>query len=232
MRILIVCYTTNAFLEPDRQTEVQSWQSRPTSTNCIPFERSSKRRKGFPSETHVKLGDQVVHGDQPHYVRNPAIHGSGYVLLRLGWNGATNMVDRDRMCRLVGTGTASDRSMVAARGLLNALRTQNTVIDIHDAVYCRVSHVVRRIPANAPSMAWVCSSLWTAVCNARTASGTSVQTAFTSKRSSVLLRRASMDSSPVAWQPYHYTIRATNAIIAPSPSARSNKLPIPFSIPT
>jgi hypothetical protein len=29
-----------------------------------PFERSSKRRKGFPSETHVKTGFRVVHGDK------------------------------------------------------------------------------------------------------------------------------------------------------------------------
>jgi SEC-C motif len=34
-----------------------------TSTNP-PFERSSKRRKGFPSETHVKRGLRIVHGDK------------------------------------------------------------------------------------------------------------------------------------------------------------------------
>jgi len=28
------------------------------------FERSSKRRKGFPSETKVKRGHRVVHGDK------------------------------------------------------------------------------------------------------------------------------------------------------------------------
>ena len=27
------------------------------------FERSSKRRKSFPSETHVKRGTRIVHGD-------------------------------------------------------------------------------------------------------------------------------------------------------------------------
>jgi hypothetical protein len=27
-----------------------------------PFERSSKRRKSYPSETRVKRGDRVVHG--------------------------------------------------------------------------------------------------------------------------------------------------------------------------
>ena len=33
-------------------------------TNCRAFERSSKRRKGFPSETEVKRGERVVHGDK------------------------------------------------------------------------------------------------------------------------------------------------------------------------
>jgi hypothetical protein len=28
------------------------------------FERTSKRRKGFPSEQRVKKGDRVVHGDK------------------------------------------------------------------------------------------------------------------------------------------------------------------------
>ena len=28
------------------------------------FERTSKRRRGFPSETHVKRGVRVVHGDK------------------------------------------------------------------------------------------------------------------------------------------------------------------------
>jgi hypothetical protein len=36
-----------------------SW---PPATSA--FERSSKRRKGFPSETRVKKGDRVVHGDK------------------------------------------------------------------------------------------------------------------------------------------------------------------------
>jgi uncharacterized protein YecA (UPF0149 family) len=34
------------------------------STNCLAFEVMSKRRKGFPSETAVKRGDRVVHGDK------------------------------------------------------------------------------------------------------------------------------------------------------------------------
>jgi hypothetical protein len=33
------------------------------STTCPAFEVSSKRRKSFPSETRVKRGDRVVHGD-------------------------------------------------------------------------------------------------------------------------------------------------------------------------
>jgi hypothetical protein len=28
------------------------------------FERTRKRRRGFPSETNVKRGDRVVHGDK------------------------------------------------------------------------------------------------------------------------------------------------------------------------
>jgi hypothetical protein len=35
-----------------------------TSTNKIAFERSSKRRKGYPSETKVKRGARVVHGEK------------------------------------------------------------------------------------------------------------------------------------------------------------------------
>ena len=32
--------------------------------NSIFFETMSKRRRGFPSETHVKRGVRVVHGDK------------------------------------------------------------------------------------------------------------------------------------------------------------------------
>jgi hypothetical protein len=35
-----------------------------TSTNKTAFERSSKRRKGYPSETKVKRGARVVHGNK------------------------------------------------------------------------------------------------------------------------------------------------------------------------
>jgi len=34
------------------------------STSNTAFERSSKRRKGYPSETKVKRGTRVVHGDK------------------------------------------------------------------------------------------------------------------------------------------------------------------------
>jgi uncharacterized protein YecA (UPF0149 family) len=43
---------------------VLPWQSRRSTTNRSPFERTSKRRKGFPSETHVKRGTRIVHGDK------------------------------------------------------------------------------------------------------------------------------------------------------------------------
>ena len=34
-----------------------------TSTKWRPFEISSKRRRSYPSETHVKRGDRFVHGN-------------------------------------------------------------------------------------------------------------------------------------------------------------------------
>jgi len=34
------------------------------STSNTAFERSSKRRKGYPSETKVKKGHRVVHGEK------------------------------------------------------------------------------------------------------------------------------------------------------------------------
>ena len=41
------------------------WQSAANpSTNSTAFERTSKRRHGYPSETHVKRGIRVVHGDK------------------------------------------------------------------------------------------------------------------------------------------------------------------------
>lgn len=35
-----------------------------TTTTRRPFERTSKRRRGYPSEQQVKTGDRVVHGDE------------------------------------------------------------------------------------------------------------------------------------------------------------------------
>jgi uncharacterized protein YchJ len=35
-----------------------------TFTNRSRFEPMSKRRRGFPSETHVKRGVRIVHGDK------------------------------------------------------------------------------------------------------------------------------------------------------------------------
>jgi hypothetical protein len=41
------------------------WQSAANfSPNSTAFERTSKRRKGYPSETRVKRGLRVVHGDK------------------------------------------------------------------------------------------------------------------------------------------------------------------------
>jgi len=35
-----------------------------TIRNYTAFEKSSKRRRGFPSETHVKRGQRTVHGEK------------------------------------------------------------------------------------------------------------------------------------------------------------------------
>jgi SEC-C motif len=41
------------------------WQRPATrSTSSTAFERTSKRRKGYPSETRVKRGYRLVHGDK------------------------------------------------------------------------------------------------------------------------------------------------------------------------
>jgi hypothetical protein len=53
----------------------------PGSTRCLAFERTSKRRKGFPSETRVKRGLRIVHGDKELVEklgrRDPCPCGSG-----------------------------------------------------------------------------------------------------------------------------------------------------------
>jgi hypothetical protein len=56
------------------------------------FELMSKRRKGFPSETHVKRGCQLVHGDKELIEKlgrsDPCPCGSGkrfQALLPEGW---------------------------------------------------------------------------------------------------------------------------------------------------
>jgi len=47
------------------RTRRSVWQSAAnSSTNSTAFERTSKRRKGYPSETRVKRGVRVVHGDK------------------------------------------------------------------------------------------------------------------------------------------------------------------------
>jgi uncharacterized protein YchJ len=51
------------------------------TTNCPAFTRSSKRRAGYPSETQVKRGDRVVHGDKELIEKlgrnDPCVCGSG-----------------------------------------------------------------------------------------------------------------------------------------------------------
>ena len=40
-----------------------SWLRATSTTNSF-FETMSKRRRGYPSETHVKRGTRIVHGDK------------------------------------------------------------------------------------------------------------------------------------------------------------------------
>ncbi|HEV3051335.1 MAG TPA: SEC-C metal-binding domain-containing protein, partial [Longimicrobium sp.] len=42
---------------------MRQWGRR-TSASKVPFERTSKRRRGYPSETRVKRGLRIVHGDK------------------------------------------------------------------------------------------------------------------------------------------------------------------------
>ncbi len=46
------------------QTGGVPWPSNVTTTISPPFERTSKRRRGFPSETRVGRGHRFVHGDK------------------------------------------------------------------------------------------------------------------------------------------------------------------------
>lgn len=47
----------------------------------IPFEKTSKRRKGYPSETNVKRGNRIVHGNKELSEKlgrnDPCVCGSG-----------------------------------------------------------------------------------------------------------------------------------------------------------
>jgi uncharacterized protein YecA (UPF0149 family) len=47
---------------PKEQAGGGSCESKKNTSKPIAFEVNSKRRKGFPSETHVKRGDRVVGG--------------------------------------------------------------------------------------------------------------------------------------------------------------------------
>ena len=42
----------------------RQWQTTTIRSTSLAFERTSKRRRGYPSETHVKRGLRVVHGDK------------------------------------------------------------------------------------------------------------------------------------------------------------------------
>ena len=54
--------TMPRFRTPEPLPGGASCESRKNTSKPIAFEISSKRRKGFPSETHVKRGNRVVGG--------------------------------------------------------------------------------------------------------------------------------------------------------------------------
>jgi len=43
---------------------LRSCETKITEKESIAFEHTSKRRRGYPSETHVKRGLRIVHGDK------------------------------------------------------------------------------------------------------------------------------------------------------------------------
>ena len=53
-------------LPPDTRNDrkVRRETARTRRRNAVFFETMSKRRRGFPSETQVKRGVQIVHGDK------------------------------------------------------------------------------------------------------------------------------------------------------------------------
>jgi uncharacterized protein YecA (UPF0149 family) len=57
------------------------YANKKNTSKPIAFEVSSKRRKGFPSETHVKRGDRVVGGTKELFEKlgrnDPCPCGSG-----------------------------------------------------------------------------------------------------------------------------------------------------------
>ncbi len=47
-----------------KRKEGASWCEKQNSTKWSAFEVTRKRRKGYPSESKVKRGERVVHGDK------------------------------------------------------------------------------------------------------------------------------------------------------------------------
>jgi hypothetical protein len=82
-----------AVLGPEALPGGASCESRIDTSNPIAFEVSSKRRKGFPSETHVKRGDRVVgvitQTQSWHFdaVRPTPLQGRGTPLYSVGATG-------------------------------------------------------------------------------------------------------------------------------------------------
>ena len=57
-------YNAPPFIVPFTYIGGASCISKNSLKSRPPFERTSKRRKGFPSETYVKRGERIVHGDK------------------------------------------------------------------------------------------------------------------------------------------------------------------------
>src|SRR5262249_38839634 len=59
-----VCQPNTFQTQPQPSTTEVIWQIKRSTRTARFFEITSKRRKGFPSETQVKRGIRVVHGNK------------------------------------------------------------------------------------------------------------------------------------------------------------------------
>ncbi|WP_409977395.1 SEC-C metal-binding domain-containing protein [Sphingomonas sp. Y38-1Y] len=97
----------------------RTWQSIATRSTSPAFERTFKRRKGYPSETQVKRGLRFVHGDKELVEKlgrnDPCPCGSGHRFQAV--------LPRLRMLSMVPDGTIIGVSDTHRRGWRPARRT-------------------------------------------------------------------------------------------------------------